>query len=470
MGASITLSLLLLALAFLAVPVGRKLTGDYYPPSVLIVATWTATMSLYFLQVIPYADLAPSTFAFIMAAIAILAVTSHAGQRLWQRARPAGRPTTFSPDAWLMGMSVAALVGVAWYVWSVSGVLGFSAFYDRPARIRIGIGDGSIPSRFLVLQYLCIATPITALAFDLSGVKIRPAVWVAVILATLGTWITTDRTQFFLVALTCYFMYVLARGRTFSYAKLALSTIALLLTLGAYFLIIGVWMSKSPANLGVEVRVPTVSAPPPRLVIQNPTGARVPASTATRAERTAVERTLLKNLQRVSTIYLYATASYAALDVLLANPQPRTYGAHSVFPVARFLDRLGLVPGGVPQAIPPFAPLGLTSGQDITFNAYTFLYYPLVDFGLLGALFYCVAIGLLSGFVYGRFAEQRSSPFWLLAMGHLSAALVLSVFVNKFNNTATWYIVLWSFAPFIVARLAPWSRVNAGPASGAAGR
>ena len=453
MGASILLSVILTVLAILAVPVGRRITGDYFSPAVLVVTTWAITLGLFFLHIIPYPDIGVSTFLFITASVGVLVVASHLAMRRAESGVLPRRLPLAYPELSLLVMALGGLAGTAWYVWSVIDSLGIGAFVDRPQRIRFGMAEGVVPTRFLILQFLCIATPITAVALRLTGTIIRPAIWGLVAVATLGTWISTDRTQFFVVLLTSYFMYVLTRGRRMRFPALAMSTVAMLLILGGYFLLIGVWMSKTPANLGVEVRVPT-AAP---VLAMRPSGgsAARPAAGSRPAAPSPWEKRLQQHLQRVSTIYLYATASYRALDVLLDNPQPRTYGVHSLYPIARFLDRVGLVPGGVPGAVAPFAPLGLTSGGEVTFNAYTFLYYPLTDFGPAGALGYCALIGLLSGVVYGRFRADRASPFWLLAMGHVSAALVLTVFVNKFNNTASWYVFAWSCLPFVLGLALP---------------
>jgi ABC-type Mn2+/Zn2+ transport system permease subunit len=67
---------------------------------------------------------------------------------------------------------------------------------------------------------------------------------------------------------------------------------------------------------------------------------------------------------------------------------------------------------------------------------------------------YCLLTGLLVGTVYERTSRARSSSLHLLLMGQLSVALTLSVFVNKFNNTASWYLAVMTTAPFWVSRLA----------------
>jgi hypothetical protein len=43
------------------------------------------------------------------------------------------------------------------------------------------------------------------------------------------------------------------------------------------------------------------------------------------------------------------------------------------------------------------------------------------------------------------------SPLYLLMSSQIAAALVLSVFVNKFNNTASWYVFVLTTAPFTVS-------------------
>ena len=46
--------------------------------------------------------------------------------------------------------------------------------------------------------------------------------------------------------------------------------------------------------------------------------------------------------------------------------------------------------------------------------------------------------------------RRRASPAALLAIAQISGAIVLSIFVNKFNNTASWYILFTSLLPFLV--------------------
>ncbi len=116
------------------------------------------------------------------------------------------------------------------------------------------------------------------------------------------------------------------------------------------------------------------------------------------------------------------------------------------------LERAGLIAGPVPPFIPEDRPLGLQTDKDIAFNGYTFLYYPLMDFGRVGAVVYAGVVGVLSGWLYGVFRSRRQSPVHLLLMAHLSTALVLSVFVNKFNNTASWYIAVATVLPFLMTR------------------
>jgi hypothetical protein len=81
-----------------------------------------------------------------------------------------------------------------------------------------------------------------------------------------------------------------------------------------------------------------------------------------------------------------------------------------------------------------------------------------MDFGLPGALIYSFGVGVLSGWGYALLRKQRESPVRLLVMCHVATALVLTAFVNKFNNTASWYIALATLAPFAVE----WARDKAG--------
>jgi hypothetical protein len=67
-----------------------------------------------------------------------------------------------------------------------------------------------------------------------------------------------------------------------------------------------------------------------------------------------------------------------------------------------------------------------------------------------GVVIYSLLIGAVSGIAYGRARRARGSALHLLVVGQISTALTLSVFVNKFNNTASWYIFTFTVLPFLV--------------------
>jgi len=165
-------------------------------------------------------------------------------------------------------------------------------------------------------------------------------------------------------------------------------------------------------------------------------------------------RYLAAALRKSSTLYLYSTGSFAAFALWFPPNTPLTHGVHSIFPVARLLERAGVIRQVLPSPIPGFVKIVRRGNDAIFFNGYTFLYYPISDFGVVGLAVYCLLIGLLVGTVYERTRRVRSSSLHLLMMGQLSVALTLSVFVNKFNNTASWYVAVMTTAPFWGSALA----------------
>jgi hypothetical protein len=294
----------------------------------------------------------------------------------------------------------------------------------------------------------------------LTGTRLHPFVWAAVACCTLATWITTDRTHFFVLVLTSYFLAVFRLGPRCSFRRLLGLSAAACLALLANFLLIEIWVGKWAVPVSVtstHIGRPSATAGPvPTLVAWTdavaqgvPSGAAVPPPAPAPPEwRTRLTRIA----NRTTTLYLYATGSIAALNSLVADPPPRTHGIHTFYPIARALQRAGVIAGPLPDAVLTARPIGMTTGPDLRFNTYTFLSYPYEDFGSAGAIVYALFVGLASGAVYGVAQRRRASPAALLAIAQVSGAVVLSIFVNKFNNTASWYILLCSLLPFVAGR------------------
>jgi hypothetical protein len=446
------LSACLLLIAVLAVPVSRVKTGDFFSPAALFVASWCGTLGLYFLQWLPYRPMSARTFFLLVATIVIVIVASGAGRWMAVKRVRSTEPRQLSaPEIWVTVYSVIGLLGVVWYVALVARILGWSAF-ETGSRIRAALSVYTIPSGFLFLEYFCIAAPLLAFSLAMSGTRLRPRMLIGPAICTLATWLTTDRTQFFVVVLGVFFMWVFRRGRALSWRGLVAAGALSAVLLGSNFLIVGNWLGKTPANLGVAMRLSTRGPSVVAAGAASPTHGPAPRGPSLASR-------LLDRIERFSqrgtTLYLYATGSFAALDVLLEEPMGQTHGLYTVYPVARLAQRAGILDGPVPNAIPEDRGLRLRSDRDIAFNGYTFLYYPLMDFGWLGALLYAAAAGVLSGVVYGLMRAHRSSPMYLILMAHVSTALVLSVFVNKFNNTASWYVAVATLLPFVVASRRP---------------
>jgi hypothetical protein len=199
------------------------------------------------------------------------------------------------------------------------------------------------------------------------------------------------------------------------------------LVLAVAFLAIGAWTGKSASQVGLRMRLPDAA----------------PGTWQARA---------LDAAQGGTVAYFYATGPYPALALLVDAGQPRTHGRHTFFPVLRLLQRAGLLAIDLPPAIPPFVPITRRAdGTPFGTNVYTFLYYPLEDFGPVGAVVYAGVVGVGCGWVFAWARRQRGSPLRLLVAGQMSTALALTFFVNKFNSTAFFYVLLWTMAPFVLA-------------------
>jgi hypothetical protein len=432
-------ALLLLGIAAAAPIVSRRLTGDVWTPIAIVASTWAGTLGLFALDLIDYAPLPAHVQLLIAGTVAALCAGAFVGQRL------AGTTPTATagvglrhPGATVALLALVGLAGVAWYVQLVVSAGGWGLF-GRGHELRTLLTNYLIPSRFLFLQQVCSAAALVAWALVVSGARLGAVGWLAAIAATLGTLTSTDRTQFFTLVLSGGFMYALRRGAALPLARLTAIAAAATLLLGIAFFTIGAWTGKTASDVGLRMQLPS-------------------------AEPGTWQARVIDTAQGTSVAYFYATGSYASLALLVDAGHPRTKGRHTFFPVLRPLQRAGLVDVELPAAVPPFVTVARrVDGTAFGTNAYTFLYYPLEDFGPIGAIVYAALVGLGCGWVFGWARRDRGSAPRLLVAGQVSTALALTFFVNKFNSTHFCYVLLWTVAPFVWAA---WRARRRAPAAG----
>jgi hypothetical protein len=436
---------LLLAIALLAPVVSRRLTGDFFSPPALAASAWCGTLGLFALRLLPYGPLQPATQTLIAGTIVCL-VAGSAVSAWWvsRRARPgadAVRPP-LRPAMWITAYAVVGLIGFGWYVVEAVALLGWKGLADGHT-LREALFTYRIPSAFLFAQFFTIVAPLVALAFVLGNTRLSGRALILPMLCVLATLLSTDRTQFFMLVLTAGFMAVHRFGPELSWSRVSGGVLVAAALFLSFFLAIGWWRGETAENSPLFIRLPGVAWVPGKGAM--PRADVLPAvAYAGRAG------------QRLGYLYVYMTVSYAALDGLLASPRPHAGGKYIFFPVLRALQRSGLLAIDLPSQIPDgilVCPPPAEGLPPLHLNQYSFLYYPLQDFGTPGALIYALVIGVLVGALYGWGRGKRADPLRLLLIGHTAAAVALSPFVNKFSNTAWCYIVLLTVLPWTVAWL-----------------
>ncbi len=323
-------------------------------------------------------------------------------------------------------MAIAAIAGVAWYVVAAATRLGWRGLLDGE-RLRQALTTYEIPSTFLFLQFFCLIAPLVAAALALTGTRLSWPARIGAAVAAIGTLPTTDRTQVFSLVATLFLMWVFARGRALGWRRLLLIGAVVPAILAANFVAVDAWRRNVLEAFELKL---TVEAPESRA--------------------TPVARAFWR---RMTSAYYYATCAYPAIDRLLLDPGPSTGGALSFYPVARALERSGLGPP-TPPYIPGFVTITRPGpGPPAYANAYTYLYYPLRDFGPRGAAVYSLALGVACGLAIGWAGAARHSPARVLVAAHVSTAIAFLPLFNKFNNSKCGYIVVWTLIPFAVAAL-----------------
>jgi hypothetical protein len=423
-------SVLLLVLALAAPIASRRLTGDVCGPLAIVALTWGASAALALLAWIPYHPIAPGTWRFIAINLVALAAGLMAGGRLAPRTpKPdagAAAADWLEPQRWIVPFALVGLAGLGWYLVAAAAVLGWRGLLDGE-RLRAALTTYEIPSTFLVAQFFCLVAPLVAGALAFSGARLSWPQRIAATAAGLGTAVTTDRTQAFSFVATIFLMWVFARGPALGWRRLLLVGAVVPAILAANFVAVDAWRRN------------VLEAFELKLTVEGPESRSTPLARAF--------------WRRMTSAYFYTTSSYPALDRLLADPGPSTGGAVSFYPVVRALERAGLA-GPTPPYIPGFVTI-TRPGQDppAYSNAYSYLGYPLRDFGVAGSVIYSAVLGVVCGAVFAWGRAGRGSPGRLLLVGQVSTAIAFLPLFNKFNNTAWWYVLAWTLVPFAVAAL-----------------
>ncbi len=437
----------LLGLAAASLLISRRLTGDFLCPPALLIAAWSGALGLYLLRLLPYVWVGEKTLLVILGALCLFSLGTVAGAR--RRARPRGEGSALDSETaarWTLLYSLLGLLGIVWYAVAVTLVLGWSS-WTFPARIRWAMTDRSLPGSFYWLVYFCIAAPLLAIVCRLSGTRVKKIVLLPAVLCALALWATTDRNLFFMLVLAATWIVL------YRYPQIPLRRYLGILAVCAFLLalnfsVLGWWVGKTPKNLGVQLALQgnfpevTVSSAAPSKVAGKP-------------------KPLPPLMQKLSTIYVYATGAFPAFAMSLAQEPDYSMGKRTLFPVLRFLQRTGLIHVALPPAIDEFTLISREgSPVELRVNSYTFLRSFFEDFGVAGALLVPLLLGLLTGAIYERLRRNRSAPVVLALIGQIGMALSLSTFTNKFSDTGTWYVAVLLLLPFLVGAAARGRRTS----------
>ncbi len=443
-------ALIFLAAAPAAVVVGRLWLKQWLPPAAVLVGVWSATAGLYCLRLLPYRPLSKtaawllaSSCAFFLAGMALGGALGRQRVRLGELAREAARGRRGRVSPWIAFYTGLGMAGMAWYVASVTRTLGGWSVWRDGSVVRGALGT-LVPGNFYWLEYFCLAAPLVAWAAWLAGGRVEPYARVLAGSCVLALWITTDRTQFFMLMLASMYMY-LYRHPELRLAEAGRVVAGVAFILIVNFLAVGYWTRKTPARLRIPLSVATVAsgvdaAGGPAV------GAReVPAGNAGKAEGTPLARPL----QTFTILYLYATGSYPAFSRLLEREPAHTMGRFTFYPIFRLVQKLGLGAWPGLSVIPPNVVISSSGvSPPVYFNAYTYLYYYYEDFGAAGVLIVPLALGLFAGWVAASPGRWRASPGRLILLGQVAMAITLTTAFNKFNDTATWYVTAVAILPF----------------------
>ena len=386
-------------------------------PSQLWLLPWAGALTLFALHLLPYQDLSGATIALIACSAAAFCGGALAGDWALRKAF-ARRSASPGPTAELSvaaALTVAATaVGVVLFLAQIAASFGLRAALVTSADVRIALSTGTASLTIKYIYFAFAGAALTGLAAGQARTARERFAWTVAALFCVGSqYFSTGRSNVLLAGVAGATAYVLALRPSLSKVKLGLAIALVSLLTLPLFLGMGALLGKTYAASEISTFRNFFNEHP--------------------------------SVEQFATPYQYVSAPIPSLNEVVAvtDTWGRADGCASFQVVCSTLSRLGL--GVVPEP-----KLSAFTGEPSSWNTFTALYAPLVDFGPYLAVLVLALEGAAVGLVWGWACTRR--PEGIACYACLSPAVAYSIVENSLLAPHLIGAGLIAFSAVLVAR------------------
>ena len=395
-------SLALFITALTGLILSKKLVGDYFSPPAVYHFFWAFALGCLLLDWVAYDPMLAQVWQAIglaylgfMGGCAVVGFYALAKPR-WQHARPAFQ--YLDKRRLELALTILFVLGIAGFLFQLLHLqdrIGLGTFVSDPMEAR---------EMHTNVKYLGFFNVLNVANFVLAAMYIalyrRPRKWVVLILiwALATTFLTTDRTRFFYMIIWSFFIGVYIPREVRLTPRVSMSILATVFALfGFFFLIAKVYQKEAFDDNMESVRLSKQYAP-----LVDP--------------------------------YIYLTGSFPVFQAFLEDDREHTYGKYTFEPVVKVIELF--YPWFEREEI-----VGKFYRVPIELNACTYLEPFYKDYGMAGIVLGPFVLGLMCMWVYVAM-RQKKTLFAVYLASLLCFCVTISIFVNHFTQTATWYFIL----------------------------
>ncbi|MCB1049322.1 MAG: oligosaccharide repeat unit polymerase [Acidobacteria bacterium] len=405
------LTFTLYLVAFAALIASKKFLGDYFSPPAIFLFFWCFAVGTLMLEWVSFDPLGEPVWWAIWGSVAsfllgclvpvFLALSRHG----WRTAGP--RLQVVNKSRYELGLMVLfglGLFGFAVQLVHLQMEVGLGTFLSDPQRAREMHSN---------VKYLGFFNILNLANFVLGALYLclfkRPHKWVLgmLLFALVTTFVSTDRTRFFYTVIWTFFAVVYVRWRVHLSVRVALAGLATCGVLIGFFLLIAKIYVKQAYDDNMEY----INISPEYSALIDP--------------------------------YIYLTGSFPVLQRVLEDPQERTYGKYTFEP---FVKSIEVIYPDLSRA----EIVGKFYRVPVELNVATYLQPFYQDFGWPGLFFFPFVFGLITTSIY--FAMRQAKSLFLVYLSSLLAfCTTISIFVNHYIQTATFFFILvgYVFSRFV---------------------